>query len=229
MLKELKRQVYEANRQLQKRNLIILTWGNVSGIDRKSGCVVIKPSGIEYDRLQPEDMVVVDLEGNRVEGKYKPSSDTPTHLEIYKAFDKIGGIVHTHSSWATSWAQANRNIPCYGTTHADFFYGEIPCTRALTDEEVAGEYEKKTGLVIVEAFQKRDPMSTPGVLCANHGVFTWGDNASKAVENAMVLEEIAKMALLTERLNSGVSSVSKKLQDKHYFRKHGKDAYYGQE
>lgn len=228
MLKDLKELVYEANMELPKRGLITYTWGNVSGIDREKGLFVIKPSGVDYDDLKPEDMVVVDLEGNKVEGKYKPSSDTPTHLELYKAFENVGGIVHTHSPWATSWAQAAREIPCYGTTHADYFYGAIPCARSLTAEEINGAYEKNTGLVIIETFKDKDPMSVPGVLCSNHGPFTWGKDAAQAVHNAVVLEEVAKMASRTERLNPNVLPAPQVLQDKHYLRKHGANAYYGQ-
>ena len=228
MLEELKKKVYEANMELPKRGLITYTWGNVSGIDRESGLFVIKPSGVEYDLLKPEDMVVIDLNGNKVEGDYNPSSDTPTHLELYKAFPKIGGVVHTHSPWATSWAQAGRSIPCYGTTHADYFYGEIPCARSLTEEEINGEYEKNTGLVIIETFQGKDPMHIPGVLCTNHGPFTWGTDAANAVHNAVVLEEVAKMAARCEFINPDVKPAPKELQDKHYYRKHGENAYYGQ-
>ena len=195
MLKELKRQVYEANMELPKRGLVTYTWGNVSGIDRDAGLFVIKPSGVEYDSLRPEDMVVMDLEGNRVEGTLRPSSDTPTHLELYKAFEKIGGIVHTHSVRATAWAQAGRSLPCYGTTHADYFFGEIPCTRVLTQQEVEEAYEKNTGLVIIETFQGKNPVHVPGVLCKNHGPFSWGKDAKEAVHNAVVLEEVAKMNL----------------------------------
>jgi L-ribulose-5-phosphate 4-epimerase len=228
MLKDLKEQVYEANMELPKRGLITFTWGNVSGIDREKGLFVIKPSGVDYEDLKPEDMVVVDLEGNKIEGKYKPSSDTATHLELYKVFDKVGGIVHTHSPWATSWAQAARAIPCYGTTHADYFYGAIPCARGLTTDEINGEYEKNTGLVIIETLKNTDPMSVPGILCSNHGPFTWGKNAAEAVHNAVVLEEVAKMANRTESINSGVKPAPQVLQDKHYWRKHGDNAYYGQ-
>lgn len=228
MLKDLKDMVYEANMELPKRGLITYTWGNVSGIDREKGLFVIKPSGVEYEDLKPEDMVVVNLEGNVVEGKYKPSSDTATHLELYKAFEKVGGIVHTHSPWATSWAQATRAIPCYGTTHADYFYGAIPCARGLTEEEINGAYEKNTGLVIIETFKGIDPMSIPGVLCSNHGPFTWGKDAKEAVHNAVVLEEVAKMASRTERLNPEVLPAPQVLLDKHYLRKHGANAYYGQ-
>lgn len=228
MLKDLKELVYEANMELPKRGLITYTWGNVSGIDREKGLFVIKPSGVDYDDLKAEDMVVVDLEGNKIEGKYKPSSDTATHLELYKAFEKVGGIVHTHSPWATAWAQAGRGIPCYGTTHADYFYGSIPCARGLSTEEINGEYEKNTGFVIIETFKDLDPMSVPGVLCSNHGPFTWGKDAKEAVHNAVVLEEVAKMASRTERINPEVVAAPQVLQDKHYLRKHGVNAYYGQ-
>lgn len=228
MLKKLKKQVYEANMELPKRKLITYTWGNVSAIDRESGYFVIKPSGVDYDDLKPEDMVVVDLKGNKIEGEYKPSSDTPTHMELYKAFPEMGGIVHTHSPWATTWAQAGKGIPCYGTTHADYFYGEIPCARSLTKEEIEGAYEKNTGLVIIETFKGKNPMFIPGVLCTNHGPFTWGKDAGEAVHNAVVLEEVAKMALRTESLNSQAKPISQVLLDKHFLRKHGANAYYGQ-
>ena len=230
MLEELKKKVYEANMELPRRGLVTYTWGNVSGIDRESGLFVIKPSGVDYDIMSPDDMVVMDLNGNRVEGKYKPSSDTPTHLELYKRYSEIGGIVHTHSPEATSWAQAGRSIPLYGTTHADYFYGEIPCARSLTEEEINGEYEKNTGLVIIETFDKRglNPMYTPGVLCINHGPFTWGKDAAEAVHNAVVLEEVAKMALKTELINPDVRPAPDCIRDKHFFRKHGANAYYGQ-
>jgi L-ribulose-5-phosphate 4-epimerase len=228
MLERLKQAVYEANMELPKRGMITYTWGNVSGIDRKAGLFVIKPSGVEYANLSPTDMVVVDLDGNLVEGKYRPSSDTPTHLVLYRAFPVVGGVVHTHSPWATAWAQAGRSIPCYGTTHADYFYGEIPCMRGLTKEEIETDYEKHTGDVIVEAFCDRDPAAVPGVLCANHGPFTWGKDAADAVHNAVVLEEVAKMALLSEELKPGLKPAPQELQNKHYLRKHGKNAYYGQ-
>lgn len=227
MLEELKKRVYEANMELPKYNLVKFTWGNVSEIDREKGLFVIKPSGVDYDKLTPDDMVVVDLEGNVVEGRYKPSSDTPTHVELYKAFSKIGGIVHTHSTYATSFAQAGRNIPCYGTTHADSIYGDIPCSRNLTEEEINEAYEKNTGKVIIETFEKLDYMATPTILCKNHGSFSWGENAKKAVYNAVVLEEVAKMAILTEIINKEVKEAPKCIQDKHYNRKHGKNAYYG--
>lgn len=230
MLEELKREVYEANMELPKRGLITYTWGNVSGIDQESGYFVIKPSGVDYDKLSAEDMVVMDLNGNKIEGKYKPSSDTPTHMELYKKYPEIGGIVHTHSPEATSWAQAGRSIPLYGTTHADYFYGEIPCARNLTPEEIKQAYEKNTGLVIIETFEKRglNPMYTPAVLCKNHGPFTWGKDAAEAVHNAVVLEEVAKMAAKTELINPTVEPASDCLKDKHFFRKHGENAYYGQ-
>lgn len=228
MLEQLKKEVYEANMELPRRGLVTYTWGNVSGIDRKAGLFVIKPSGVEYDVLKPEDLVVLDLKGNVVEGKYRPSSDTATHLELYLAFPEIGGVVHTHSPWATSWAQAAREIPCYGTTHADYFYGSIPCARNLTKEEIDAGYEKHTGTVIIETFAGRNPMYTPGVLCANHGPFTWGKDAKEAVHNAVVLEEVAKMAARAERLCADIKEAPKDMQEKHFFRKHGENAYYGQ-
>lgn len=230
MLEQLKKEVYEANMELPKRGLITYTWGNVSGIDRESGCFVIKPSGVDYDKLSPEDMVVVDLEGKVVEGKYKPSSDTPTHLELYKKYPEIGGVVHTHSPNATAWAQAGRSIPLYGTTHADYFFGSIPCARSLTKEEIESDYEKNTGLVIIETFEEQglNPMYTPGVLCTNHGPFTWGKDAAEAVHNAVVLEEVAKMSTATELINPKVHQAPDSIRDKHFFRKHGANAYYGQ-
>ncbi len=228
MLEGLKQQVYEANMELPKRGLITYTWGNVSGIDREKGLIVIKPSGIEYEILRPEDLVVLDLEGNQIEGKYKPSSDTPTHLELYKAFPEIGGVVHTHSPWATTWAQAGKSIPAYGTTHADYFYGEIPCARGLTPKEIQSDYEKNTGLVIIETFKGRNPLEIPGVLCTNHGPFTWGKNAEEAVHNAVVLEEVAKMAFNARQLESHLEAMPQVLMDKHFLRKHGSNAYYGQ-
>lgn len=230
MLEELKKEVYEANLLLPKYGLVTFTWGNVSGMDREKGLFVIKPSGVEYDKLTPQDMVVMDLEGNQVEGKLRPSSDTPTHVILYRRFPEVCGIVHTHSAWATSWAQAGRDIPCYGTTHADYFYGEIPCVRGLTKEEIEGEYEKNTGIVIADEFvaRKKDPQATPATLVRNHGVFAWGRDAKEAVHNAVVVEEVAKMATRTERLNADVTPAPQELQDKHYFRKHGAGAYYGQ-
>lgn len=230
MLEELKKQVYEANMELPKRGLITYTWGNASGIDREKGLFVIKPSGVEYDTLSPDDMVVVDMDGNVVEGHYRPSSDTPTHLELYKAWPEIGGIVHTHSTNAASWAQAGRDIPLYGTTHADYFFGPIPCARSLTPEEIEEAYEKNTGKVIIETFEKRgmNPVYTPAVLCVNHGPFTWGKDAAEAVYHAVVLEEVAKMALRTELINPKVQHAPDSIRDKHFYRKHGKNAYYGQ-
>jgi len=228
MLEKLKNEVYEANMELPKRGLVTYTWGNVSGIDRDQGLFVIKPSGVPYDELKPEDMVVMDLKGNKVEGKYNPSSDTPTHLELYLAFPGIGGVVHTHSPAATAWAQAGRSLPCYGTTHADYFYGEIPCTRSLSEEEVEAGYEKNTGLVIIETFRNINPLHVPGVLVKNHGPFTWGKNAAEAVHNSVVLEEIAKMNFMTELLNNHMVPAPKYIQDKHFLRKHGPNAYYGQ-
>ena len=228
MLEKLKKEVYEANMELPKRGLVTYTWGNVSGIDRNEGLFVIKPSGVPYEELKPEDMVVIDLNGNKVEGKYNPSSDTPTHLELYLAFPEIGGVVHTHSPAATAWAQAGRSLPCYGTTHADYFYGEIPCTRSLTKEEVEAAYEKNTGLVIIETFRNINPLHVPGVLVKNHGPFTWGKDAANAVYNSVVLEEVAKMNLMTEILNANMQPAPQYIQDKHFLRKHGPNAYYGQ-
>ena len=228
MLESLKQKVYEANMELPKRGLITYTWGNVSGIDRETGYFVIKPSGVDYDLLKPEDMVVMDLEGNKIEGHLNPSSDTPTHIELYKAYPEIGGVVHTHSPWATSWAQAGRYIPCYGTTHADYFYGDIPCARLLTENEIEENYEKNTGLVIVETIGDENPLFVPGILCSNHGPFTWGKDAHDAVHNAVVLEEVAKMASCTESINKSSSKAPQSMQDKHFMRKHGPNAYYGQ-
>ena len=228
MLEELKKAVYEANMLLPKYGLVTFTWGNVSQIDRETGYFAIKPSGVDYDKLTPDDMVIMDLEGNKIEGRYNPSSDTPTHLELYKAFPNIGGVVHTHSPWATSWAQAGRGIPCYGTTHADYMYGEIPCVRCLTREEIEGAYEKNTGLLIADYFKDKDYEAVPAVLCKNHGPFTWGKDGHEAVHNAVVLEEVAKMAARGERINPQVKPAPQELQDKHYYRKHGANAYYGQ-
>lgn len=230
MLEELKQLVYEANLDLPRYGLVTFTWGNVSAIDRESGLLVIKPSGVEYSALKPQDMVVVDLNGKKVEGRLNPSSDTPTHIELYKAFTQIGGIVHTHSTYATSWAQAGCDIPCYGTTHADYIYGEVPCVRCLNELEIEEAYERNTGLLIVDEFTRRckDPVSVPAVLCKNHGPFAWGKDAKEAVHNAVVLEEVAKMAFLAESINPKIQPAPKELQDKHYFRKHGAHAYYGQ-
>ncbi len=230
MVESLKKEVFEANLALVKNNLVVLTWGNVSGIDRENGLVVIKPSGVSYDNMKEEDMVVVDLEGNVIEGSLRPSSDTITHIELYKKYPNIGGIVHTHSTFATSWAQAKRDIPSYGTTHADTFYGAVPCTRKLTNEEIKTDYERNTGFVIIETLESKniEVLSVPGIIVGSHGPFSWGETPSKAVSNAVVLEEVAKMALITENLNESITPIDKELQDKHYFRKHGKDAYYGQ-
>ena len=230
MLEQLRKQVYEANMELPRRGLVTYTWGNVSGIDRASGLVVIKPSGVEYDELTPENLVVLDLEGDRVEGELNPSSDTKTHLELYKAFPALGGIVHTHSPYAVAWAQAGRDIPCYGTTHADYFYGPVPCARHLTQAELDEDYEKNTGKIIIETFAGRniDPTAVPGVICHSHGPFTWGKDAAQAVYHAVVLEEVAKMALLTCQVDPGAAPAPGYLQDKHYLRKHGPGAYYGQ-
>lgn len=228
MLEQLKEAVFQANQALCAHGLITLTWGNVSAIDRELGLVVIKPSGIAYDAMTAEDMVVVDMEGNRVEGKWNPSSDTPTHLALYRSFPEVGGIAHTHSRWATIFSQAGKDIPILGTTHADAFYGDVPCTRKMKRREIAGEYELETGNVIAETFRERDPMAVPGVLVNSHGPFTWGKNAAKAVEHAVILEEVAMMAWHTLALNPQ-ASFQQALADKHYLRKHGAGAYYGQE
>lgn len=228
MLEELKELVCTANLLLPKYGLVTFTWGNVSGIDRKSGMVVIKPSGVSYSGMRPEDMVIVDLEGKVVEGKWKPSSDTATHIELYKAFGECGGIVHTHSRWATTFAQAGRGIPAMGTTHADYFYGEIPCTRQMTDEEISGEYEKETGKIIVETFAGLDPVAVPGVLVCSHGPFAWGKDPKNAVHNAVVMEEIAFMDWHAIMLEPERGPMQQALLDRHYLRKHGKNAYYGQ-
>ena len=228
MLEQLKKEVLEANLLLPKYNLVTFTWGNVSGIDREKGLIVIKPSGVEYDVMTAEHMVVVDLDGNVVEGDLNPSSDTATHIELYKAFPEIGGVIHTHSSWATSWAQAGRSIPAYGTTHADYFYGPIPLTRQLTKEEVEEAYEKNTGTVIIEAFEGKDPKAVPGVVVRGHGPFAWGKDANEAVHNAVVMERAAEMACRTEMINPEAKPIEQYLLDKHYMRKHGPKAYYGQ-
>lgn len=225
-IKQLKERVCNANLTLKKSNLITLTWGNVSAKDEESGLIIIKPSGVSYDTMKPEDMVVVDLDGNTVEGTYRPSSDLPTHLYLYKQFPSLGGIVHTHSTFATAFAQSGKEIVAYGTTHADAFYGNIPCTRDLTEAEISEAYEWNTGKVIAEAV--RDFIAVPGMIVKNHGVFTWGETAKKAVENAITLEEVAKMAFLTEQLNPDTQRIDQHLLDKHYLRKHGKNAYYGQ-
>lgn len=229
MLEKLKKTVCAANLLLPKYNLVTFTWGNVSGIDRECGLVVIKPSGIDYDGMTADDMVVVDLDGNVVEGKWKPSSDTATHIVLYKAFPNIGGVVHTHSRWATSFAQAGMAIPAMGTTQGDYFYGDIPCTRSMTDEEIEGEYEKETGNVIVETFSGKNPDAIPGVLVYSHGPFAWGTDPMNAVHNAVVMEECAFMDYHALMLNPEHRDMQKALLDKHYLRKHGKDAYYGQQ
>ena len=228
MLEELKKEVCAANLLLPKHGLVTFTWGNVSGIDRERGLVVIKPSGLPYEGMTPEDMVVVDMDGKIAEGRWKPSSDTATHLELYKAFPDCGGIVHTHSRWATTFAQAGREIPAMGTTHADYFYGPIPCTRPMTDEEIRGEYEKETGRVIVETFSGRDPSAVPGVLVFSHGPFAWGTDPMNAVHNAVVMEEVAFMDWHAMVLNDALGPMQQALLDRHYLRKHGRNAYYGQ-
>lgn len=228
MLEQLKKQVLEANLLLPKYGLVTFTWGNVSGIDRESGLVVIKPSGVPYEGMTEEDMVVIDLDGKRVEGKWKPSSDTPTHVELYKAFPALGGIVHTHSRWATTFAQAGLDIPAMGTTHGDYFYGDIPCTRKMTPQEIAGEYEKETGRVIIETFAGKSPADIPGVTVHSHGPFAWGKDAMDAVHNAVVMEEVAFMDWHAMMINPAAGRMQQELLDKHYLRKHGKNAYYGQ-
>ncbi len=230
MLEELKKQVCEANLLLPKYNLVTFTWGNVSGVDRERGLAVIKPSGVPYDGMGPEDMVVVDLDGKVVEGKWKPSSDTPTHMALYRAFPGLGGIVHTHSRWATTFAQAGLDVPAMGTTQGDYFYGDIPCTRRMTPEEIAGAYELETGNVIIETFQSRgiDPVQVPAVLVNNHGPFSWGADAMDAVHNAVVLEEVAFMDWHAMVINPKAGRMQRELLDKHYLRKHGANAYYGQ-
>ena len=228
MHEELKKAVCEANLELQKQQLIIYSWGNVSGIDRSAGVVVIKPSGVLYDELKPNKMVVLDLEGNIIEGALNPSSDTPTHLELYRNFETIGGICHTHSPSATMWAQACKEIPCFGTTHADNFYGPIPVTDIMTNEQIQNHYELNTGKVIVRRFAGMDPMQMPAILVANHGPFTWGADPAAAVEETVVLEQIAAMALGTITINPDQGPINRVLLDRHYLRKHGKNAYYGQ-
>lgn len=229
MLEALKEAVYRANMALPQHGLVTFTWGNVSGIDRERGLFVIKPSGVPYEQLRPEDMVVMDLEGNRVEGKLKPSSDMLTHKVLYRRFEQLGGIVHTHSCWATSWAQAGMSIPCYGTTHADYVYGEVPCVRNLSEAELEA-YEENTGVLIADYFEQKglNPMAVPAVLCRHHGPFCWGRDPADAVHQAVVLEELAKMAALARFINPELEPAPQHLQDKHYFRKHGPNAYYGQ-
>ena len=230
MLKELREEVYEANMELPRRNLVTYTWGNVSGIDRERGLFVIKPSGVEYDELTPDDLVVMDLEGNKVEGSMNPSSDTKTHTVLYNEFPEVGGIVHTHSPHAVAWAQAGKDIPAFGTTHADYFYGAIPCARHLSQEELDEDYELNTGKTIVETFRSRDidPVAVPAVICHSHGPFTWGKDAAQAVYHAVVLEEVAKMGIFTRMVDANAAAAPQRYQDKHYMRKHGPNAYYGQ-
>ncbi len=229
MVKQLKKRVLQANLDLVRHGLVLFTWGNVSGIDRDKGLVVIKPSGVAYDGMTAEDMVVVDLDGKVVDGVLKPSSDTPTHIELYKAFPQIGGIVHTHSTYATAFAQAGRAVPAYGTTHADYFHGDVPCARALSQEEIGTAYETNTGLVILETLRDADVMAVPGILIKNHGPFAWGKDPDEAVYHAAVLEQVAKLAALTETINPDAQRADQYLLDKHYLRKHGTNAYYGQE
>ena len=228
MLEKLKKEVYDANMELQQKGMVIYTWGNVSGIDREKQLVVIKPSGVDYETMKPEDMVVIDMEGNVVEGHYKPSSDTATHLVLYKNYPAIGGVVHTHSTWAVTFAQAGMPIPAFGTTHADYFYGDIPCTRELTQKEIEEAYELNTGNVIVETIGNQDPMAIPGILVKNHGPFAWGKTPAGSVYNTVVMDKVAEMAYNTMTLNPRVQKVSQYLLDKHYNRKHGANAYYGQ-
>ncbi len=230
MLEALKEAVLQANLELPKKNLVTYTWGNVSGIDREKGLIVIKPSGVNYEDMKASDMVVLDLQGNKVEGDMRPSSDTPTHIALYNQYPELGGVVHTHSRWATVWAQAGMSIPPLGTTHADYFYGAIPCTRRLTQEEIEGEYELNTGKVIIETFTNLgvNPVHVPGVVCYSHGPFSWGKTPDEAVHNAVVMEEVAMMALNTKLLNPSIGDVDSYLLDKHFLRKHGANAYYGQ-
>ncbi len=228
MLEQLKEKVYKSNLDLVKYGLVLFTWGNVSAFDKETGLVVIKPSGVDYETMKASDMVVVNLNGKKIEGEYNPSSDTPTHIELYKAYPELGGITHTHSTYATAFAQSKRDIPFYGTTHADYFYGNIPCTRALTKEEVEQDYEKNTGLVIIERFKDLSPMEIPAVVVASHGVFSFGKDADNSVYNAVVCEQVAKMASISESLNPNIKEADNYLLDKHYNRKHGKNAYYGQ-
>ena len=227
-LKELREEVLEANLELVRRNLVVFTFGNASGFDRESGLAVIKPSGVEYDKLRAEDLVVADLDGKIVEGNLRPSSDLPTHLALYRAFDGVGGVVHTHSRYATAWAQANREIPCFGTTHADYLYGNLPVTRPMRPEEIESDYERNTGHVIVERFRSLDPLAIPGVLVSGHAPFCWGPTVTDAAHNAAIIEEIAHMALLTITINHESTAISRALHDKHFLRKHGPGAYYGQ-
>ncbi|WP_049629197.1 L-ribulose-5-phosphate 4-epimerase [Cellvibrio sp. pealriver] len=225
---ELKREVYEANMELQRRNLVVYTWGNVSQIDRAKGVIAIKPSGVAYEVMTPDDIVIVDLENNIVEGRMRPSSDTKTHTHLYRHFDSIGGVTHTHSTYATAWAQTQQAIPCYGTTHADYAYGEIPCTAVMTDEQIERDYEEETGVQITDCFKDRSPKEVPMVIVAGHAPFTWGKNGADAVYHAVILEEIARMAYLTKTLQPNTAALKQGIVDKHYLRKHGKNAYYGQ-
>lgn len=225
---ELKREVYEANMELQRRNLVVYTWGNVSQIDRNKGVIAIKPSGVAYEKLSPDDIVIVDLENNIVEGSMRPSSDTKTHTHLYRHFESIGGVTHTHSTYATAWAQTQQAIPCYGTTHADYAYGEIPCTAVMTDEQIERDYEEETGVQITDCFKDRSPKEVPMVIVAGHAPFTWGKNGADAVYHAVILEEIARMAYLTKTLQQNTLPLKQGIVDKHYLRKHGKNAYYGQ-
>ena len=225
---ELKREVFEANMELQRRGLVIYTFGNVSQIDRDKGVIAIKPSGVSYDQMKAEDMVIVDLENNIVEGSMRPSSDTKTHIHLYRHFNEIGGVTHTHSTYATAWAQAKQSIPCFGTTHADYVHGDITCTRELTDAQVNGDYELETGIQITDAYKDRYPKAAPMVIVAGHAPFTWGKDAAQSVYHAALLEEIARMAYLTRTLDQNAAALKKSVMDKHYLRKHGKDAYYGQ-
>lgn len=225
---ELKREVYEANMELQRKNLVVYTWGNVSQIDRAKSVIAIKPSGVAYEKLSPDDIVIVDLDNQIVEGTLRPSSDTKTHTHLYRHFDKIGGVTHTHSTYATAWAQTQQAIPCFGTTHADYAYGEIPCTAVMTDEQVERDYEEETGVQITDCFSQRNPSEVPMVIVAGHAPFTWGKNAADAVYHAVILEEIARMAYLTKTLQPNTPALKQTLVDKHYLRKHGKNAYYGQ-
>ncbi len=225
---ELKREVYEANMELQRRNLVVYTWGNVSQIDRAKGVIAIKPSGVAYEVMTPDDIVIVDLENQIVEGKMRPSSDTKTHTHLYRHFESIGGVTHTHSTYATAWAQTQQAIPCYGTTHADYAYGEIPCTAVMTDEQIERDYEEETGVQITDCFKDRSPKEVPMVIVAGHAPFTWGKNGADAVYHAVILEEIARMAYLTKTLQPNTAALKQGIVDKHYLRKHGKNAYYGQ-
>ncbi len=225
---ELKREVYEVNMELQRRNLVVYTWGNVSQIDRAKGVIAIKPSGVAYEVMTPDDIVIVDLENQIVEGKMRPSSDTKTHTHLYRHFDSIGGVTHTHSTYATAWAQTQQAIPCYGTTHADYAYGEIPCTAVMTDEQIERDYEEETGVQITDCFKTRSPKEVPMVIVAGHAPFTWGKNGADAVYHAVILEEIARMAYLTKTLQPNTAALKQGIVDKHYLRKHGKNAYYGQ-